>query len=283
MTIRECLLEGKTLLSASGIETPSLDSNLLLARVLGTGKAELIIRGNETIAEEARSAFLTLIRRRGAGEPAAYILGRKEFWGLDFIVTPDVLVPRPDTETLVETALLKAGDAPGLRLLDLCTGSGALAVSLKHERPGWEIWASDISAKALDIAKANAEKILGSPEAVRFVSSDLFDAFDCSLRFSMIVTNPPYVKQGEIETLAPELRMEPSIALDGGEDGLRLIRRLIPQAVRRLSRGGRLLIEADPRQMEAIAVILKENEFLTPETHRDLAGRERVISARMRE
>jgi release factor glutamine methyltransferase len=293
MTIRETLLEGKALLSSGGIENPSLDAGLLLADVLRTGRAELITRGNETIAETQRSAFLEAVRRRRAGEPAAYILGRREFWGLDFIVTADVLVPRPDTETLVETALRKAGQesSGNRRLLDLCTGSGAVAIALKHELPGWEVWASDISQKALNIARINAEKILGSAGAIRFVHSDLFDAFDafnasdasgCSLRFSLIVTNPPYVKRGEIETLAPEVRMEPRIALDGGEDGLELIRRIVPQAARRLSKGGSLLMEAGSGQMEAIAMILKENEFPKVELYKDLAGRERVISASFR-
>jgi release factor glutamine methyltransferase len=287
MTIRETLAEGKALLVSGGVENPSLDAGLLLAWVLRTCKAGLLIRGNEPIAGEERDAFLELIRRRGAGECTAYILGRREFWGLDFIVTPDVLVPRPDTETLVETALRKAGEegSGNRRLLDLCTGSGAVAIALKHELPGWEVWASDLSPKALDIAKANAEKILDSSETIRFVHSDLFNAFnapgvpDCSLRFSLIVTNPPYLKRGEIETLAPEVRMEPRIALDGGEDGLELIRRIIPQAARRLSKGGSLLMEADPGQMGAIAVILKENGFLKVELYQDLAGRERVISA----
>jgi release factor glutamine methyltransferase len=285
MTIRETLLEGKALLSSSRIESASLDAALLLAGVLRTGREGLIIRGNETIAGEDRDSFLKAVRRRMAGEPAAYILGRKEFWGLDFIVTPDVLVPRPDTETLVEAALLKAGQesSGNRRLLDLCTGSGAVAVALKHELPGWEIRASDISSKALDIARANAEKILGSPDAVRFVNSDLFGAFDRRLRFSLIVTNPPYVRRGEIDTLAPEVRREPRLALDGGEDGLDLIRRIIPQAAWRLVQGGSLLIEAASGQMEAIAVILQENGFLNPETHKDLAGRERVISASARE
>jgi release factor glutamine methyltransferase len=157
-----------------------------------------------------------------------------------------------------------------------------VAVALKHELPGGEIWASDISAKALSIARANAERILGSPEAVRFIRSDLFGAFGGSPEasgFSLIVTNPPYVKRGEIAALAPEVRREPRIALDGGEDGLELIRRIIPQAARRLLKGGGLLIEADPGQMEAIAGILMENGFHNPERYRDLAGRERVIGA----
>jgi release factor glutamine methyltransferase len=193
------------------------------------------------------------------------------------MVSPDVLVPRPDTETLVEAALRKAGQggSGNRRLLDLCTGSGAAAVALKHELPGWEVWASDISPKALDIARANAEKILGSPGAIRFVHSDLFNTFDASdafgpsLRFSLIVTNPPYLKRDEIETLAPEVRMEPRIALDGGEDGLELIRRIVPQAARRLSRGGSLLMEADPGQMGAITVILQEHRFINVELYKD--------------
>jgi release factor glutamine methyltransferase len=295
MTIRETLVEGKTLLASGGIENPSLDAGLLLAEVLRTGRAGLLIRGNETIAGEDSAAFLKLIRRRRAGECTAYILGHREFWGLDFTVTPDVLVPRPDTETLVEAALRKAGQegSGNRRRLDLCTGSGAVAIALKHELPGWEVWASDISPKALDVAKINAKKILGSPRAIRFVHSDLFstfdtfDASDSSLRFSLIVTNPPYVKRGEIETLAPEVRMEPRIALDGGEDGLELIRRIVPQAARRLSKGGSLLMEAGTGQMRAIAVILKEqlkeqpkeHRFINVELYKDLAGRERVISA----
>jgi release factor glutamine methyltransferase len=288
MTIRGALLEGKILLESSHIETPSLDAALLLAEVLRTDRAGLIIKGPEIITEAERSAFLSLIRRRRAGECTAYILGRREFWGFDFTVTPDVLVPRPDTETLVEAALHKAGkkSSGNPRLLDLCTGSGILAVALKHELPGWEIWASDISAKALDIAKANAERILGSPKAICFIHSDLFDAFDCSLEapgFSLIVTNPPYVKRREIETLAPEVRMEPRIALDGGEDGLELIRRIIPQAAYHLSKGGNFLMEADSGQMKAITAILKENEFLNIEVYKDLAGRKRVISASFRE
>jgi release factor glutamine methyltransferase len=281
MTIRETLREGKVLLSSARIESAALDAALLLADILRTDKAGLIIRGNETIAEDARSAFLNVIRRRMAGEPVAYILGRKEFRGLDFIVSPDVLVPRPDTETLVEAALLKAREKSfrHRRLLDLCTGSGAVAVALKHELPDWEIWASDISSKALNIARANAKKILGSPGAVHFVHSDLFDAFDCGLRFSLIVTNPPYVQHREIGALPPEVRIEPRIALDGGEDGLDLIRRIIPQLPYWLSGGGSILIEAAPGQMEAVAMILREHEFLNPELHKDLAGRERVVSA----
>jgi release factor glutamine methyltransferase len=290
MTIRETLLEGKALLSSGGVETPSLDAGLLLAGVLRTDKTGLLVRGNEPITGEDRAAFLEKIRRRLAGECTAYILGRREFWGLDFTVTADVLVPRPDTETLVETALRKAGQesSGNRRLLDLCTGSGVVAIALKHELPGWEVWATDISSKALDIAQINAEKILFSPRAIRFALSDLFETFDAfdatgvsgaSLRFSLIVTNPPYVKRGEIETLAPEVRMEPRIALDGGEDGLELIRRIVPQAARRLSKGGSLLMEADPGQMGAIAAILQENGFINIELYKDLAGRERVISA----
>jgi release factor glutamine methyltransferase len=282
MTIRETLQEGSARLAAAGVETPALDSSLLLAEVLHTGRAALIINGGETLSEKERREFLVLIRRRIDGECAAYILGRKEFRGLEFTVNPGVLVPRPDTEILVEAALeqmIKEGGPR--RVLDLCTGSGAVAIALKHEKPDWEVWASDISAKALDVAKANAKNLLGSPTAIHFLQADLLDPTPPSSLlpplFSLIVSNPPYVASAEIETLAPEVRMEPRIALDGGADGLDLIRRIIPQAKRRLAEKGTLLIEADPRQMKAIALILKENDFRNLELYKDLAGRERVI------
>jgi release factor glutamine methyltransferase len=285
MTIRETLTEGSARLAQAGIETPALDSSLLLAEALHTDREGLVIKGTEALGEKERGQFLKFLQRRLAGECVAYILGRKEFRGLEFTVTPDVLVPRPDTETLVEAALSRTGSQSpaGTRVLDLCTGSGAIAIALKHERPDWEIWASDISGKALDLAKANAEKLLGASSSVRFLRGDLFNALaEAPVRvplFSLIVTNPPYVASAEIETLAREVRLEPRIALDGGGDGLDLIRRIIPQAKKGLSKGGTLLIEADPRQMKAIAVILNENDFRNLELYKDLSGRERVIGA----
>jgi release factor glutamine methyltransferase len=301
-TIREALREGTARLKKAAIDTPLLDASLLLAKALGIDRARLILVDRDTLPEEAGRRFEGFLERRLEGECAAYILGHKEFWGLDFLVNPAVLVPRPDTETLVEAALetirrLSGGTAAGtpagtLRLLELCTGSGAIAVALKHEVPGLEVWASDISGEALETAKTNAARLLpdpavrgsgeaetGAPEhgGIRFVESDLFARIPG--RFHLIVSNPPYVPSGELESLAREVRQEPPLALDGGRDGLGLIRPLIGAAPKHLHPGGALFIEADPRQMTAIAAILEKRGFKGIQTYRDLSGKDRIIGA----
>jgi release factor glutamine methyltransferase len=294
MTVRDVLNEGRALLSSHHIDTPALDAGLLLAEILHTDRAGLIIKGNDAAAGDDVAAYRRLLERRLSGECAAYILGRKEFRGLEFTVTPDVLVPRPDTETLVEAALEVLG-VPGpagvpsaadkSRVLDLCTGSGAVAVSLKNERPDLELWASDISKKALALARTNGEKLLGfsktgSAGTIHFVESDLFEKFETGAIFNLIVSNPPYVPSAEIEKLAPEVRREPKLALDGGEDGLGLIRRIIAEAGAFLAPGGFLLMEADPRQMTAIRALLNGAGWTDIKTWRDLSGRERVTGGR---
>jgi release factor glutamine methyltransferase len=214
-----------------------------------------------------------------AGECTAYILGRKEVRGLDFTVTPDVLVPRPDTETLVEAALA-IGKGQYLAVLDLCTGSGAVAIALKHESPSMEVYASDISPKALTIARENARRILGTGEIIHFLEADLFTPLSLSRfprPFSLITANPPYIASGEIAGLAREVRGEPLLALDGGEDGLGLIRRIITEAPAFLLPGGSLLMEADPRQMALITLILKKKGYRDIRTYQDLSGQDRVI------
>jgi release factor glutamine methyltransferase len=215
-----------------------------------------------------------------AGECTAYILGRKEFRCLDFTVTPDVLVPRPETETLVEAALA-LGNGQNLTVLDLCTGSGAVAIALKYESPSIELYASDISPKALTIARENARRILGTRGIIHFLEADLFTPLTLSRfpgSFSLITVNPPYIASGEIATLAREVRGEPLLALDGGEDGLSLIRRIITEAPAFLLPGGSLLMEADPRQMALITLILKEKGYRDIRTYQDLSGQDRVIT-----
>lgn len=298
MTVGEAAIRGAALLRDAGLATPALDASLLLADILNTDKTGLIRAGLEPLADDVYRRFEQALERRRAGECVAYILGRKEFRGLDFAVTADVLVPRPDTETLVEAALsliderTRAASPPPAALLDLCTGSGALAVTLKHERPALRVCASDISGKALVVARKNALKILqpmeGGELPILFIESDLFDRigkaavpdFPGPVRFDFIISNPPYVPTAVLAALAPEVRREPPLALNGGEDGLDLIRRIIAEAPPFLCPGGTLLMEADPDQIKTIARILESRGYSDIQIYRDLAGQMRVIGGR---
>jgi release factor glutamine methyltransferase len=284
MTIREALAEGTASLAAAGIETPGLDASLLLAKVLNTSRSFLISAGQDDISESSVTAFRQLIKRRQSGECTAYILGKKEFYGLEFLVNPSVLVPRPDTETLVEIIEeILTKNTKALRVLDLCTGCGAIAIALKHTMPELEVWATDISAEALETAKTNAARLL-PPDSIHFHHGDLFDALLTppflipNSSFLIITSNPPYIPSAEISSLSPEVRMEPRLALDGGDDGLNVIRKIISRAPEFLCPGGALLLEADPRQMKEIACLYKEAGLHDIQTHKDLSGKERVIS-----
>jgi len=281
-TIRETLADGRARLAAAGIENPALDASLLLGEILGMNRSALLVADGDPLGESSIAAFDGLVGRRVGGECVAYILGRKEFHGLEFLVDRRVLVPRPDTETLVEAALacLSAAGRP-LRMLDLCTGSGAVAIAVKHRMPCLEVWATDLSPQALEVAEANAGRLLPQGH-VNFRRGDLFQALRELERptFDLITGNPPYVPAGEIPGLSPEVRAEPLLALDGGDDGLDLIRNIVPQAPGFLFPGGTLMLEADPRQMGEIASLLREAGFTDLQTHPDLSGGERVIQAR---
>jgi release factor glutamine methyltransferase len=285
MTIHEALAEGGGVLAAAGVETPGLDAGLLLAAILNTSRSSLIAAGPQPLTEESFAAFNDMVKRRLAGECIAYIVGKKEFYGLEFEVNPSVLVPRPDTELLVETALhIAAADNGLFRVLDMCTGSGAVAIALKHEMPEWEVYATDISADALAVAAANAARLL-PPDSITFYHGDLYDALHTSLftfhsSFPLIVSNAPYIPSAEVAGLSPEVRGEPIIALNGGGDGLDLIRRIISGAPPYLGSGGILLLEADPRQMQSISALLAQAGFVDIQIHKDLSGKERVIGGR---
>jgi release factor glutamine methyltransferase len=259
-----------------------LDATLLLASVLKTTREKLILRDADSLDHDAVAEFGRLLDRRCEGECVAYILGFKEFRGLDFMVSPDVLVPRPDTETLVEAALaalpLAEETVRPPALLDLCTGSGAVAIALKHERPFLDVYATDISSKALGVARKNAARLLPRPDAgaLRFLEGDLFEPVP-PVRFDLITANPPYVPSSEIPNLPREVRFEPLMALDGGEDGLDLARRIVEDAPAFLKAGGRLLMEADSGQMPLLALILEEKGYRDVRIHQDLSGLARVI------
>ena len=306
MLVKEALAEGRARLART--ENPALDAGLLLSLVLGVGREKLYLDFAE-VSPEDLSRFREYLERRLSGECTAYITGRKEFYGLDFRVTQAVLVPRPDTETLVEAALeeLSAFPSHRLSLLDLCTGSGAVAVALKHEKPELDVWASDISGEALEIARFNAEKLLAGREnaGIRFLHGDLYDPLTerpampdgplpggpVTPKFTVITANAPYVPSAGIAGLAREVQNEPRIALDGGEDGLDLIRRIIAGAPRYLVRGtagrpgygGVLLLEADPSQTQKIAAVMERHGFGEIYTRKDLSGGDRVIAGRLTE
>lgn len=282
MTVRQAVVNGSAQLKAAGIETSNLDASLLLAYILGTTRARVSASGPEPLSENSLCAFLALIERRINGECAAYITGKKEFMGLDFSVNPSVLVPRPDTETLVEAAIeliekefhAERGRAEKINILDLCTGSGAVAIALKNEMPELEIYAADISCEALETAKTNAAALLPN-SSIHFLHSDLYDAIHAP--FSLIISNPPYIPTAEINSLSAEVQNEPRLALDGGETGLEIIERIIRGAPSHLCPGGALLLEADPRQMNTISFLLEKEGFKEIKTYKDLSHSERVI------
>jgi release factor glutamine methyltransferase len=278
-TVKDLLANGTDSLRKSGIDTPQLDARLLLENTLGLDHAHLLLAENTAVPADAQTAYDESLRRRLSGECVAYIVGSKEFWGIRLTVTPAVLVPRPDTETLVEALLQEIKpSSPSLIpcCLDLCTGSGAVAIALKHELPAIFVTASDISKAALDVARANASRLQAD---ISFIQSNLFDNFPVSARFDIIAGNPPYVPTPQIDTLSPEVKQEPRLALDGGSDGLSLIRKIITDAKPRLNTPSILLMEAGPAQMPAIADYLRANGYHDIKTYRDLAGNERVIRA----
>jgi len=296
MFIREAVAQGNADLKFAGVKSPGLDSSLLLAHVLNANRTSLIAMPDKKLTEKQCAAFCGLIERRASGECVAYITGKKEFRGLEFFVNKSVLVPRPDTETLVEAALetvkeeflpRKGADRRELniKVLDLCTGCGAVAIALKNEMPELEVHASDISAEALDVANKNAEKLLGEKKII-FYHGDLFDALSTThspfpIPYSLITANPPYIQSCEIQTLQPEVRNEPSLALDGGKSGLEIITRIIMNAPKFLEKGGRLLLEADPRQTDSITNLLDKNGFNSLKLYKDLSGSNRVIGGQL--
>lgn len=268
-----------------GIDTARLDAELLLADVLGCDRLRLYVDHDKPVGEGERARFRELVRAR-AGErvPVSILLGRREFWSLPLAVTRDVLTPRPETETLVAAALDALPDREAeWRVLDVGTGSGAIALAIAHERPKARVTATDVSPAALAVARGNAEA-LGLGLRVRFLEGALFAPVAAELaagaRFDAVVSNPPYVARRDAESLPPELRHEPALALFGGEDGSELLRALAAEVAGALAPGGFAAFELDPRQAEAMAAWLAAGGLAGATVHRDAAGRPRVVSAR---
>lgn len=260
-----------------GFESARLEAELLLSHSLKCDRIRLVIDASRPLSPEELADVRLLIQRRRRHEPIAYILGAREFWGRKFVVSPAVLIPRPDTEVLVETALsLTEPQHLYGKALDLCTGSGCVAVSFALERPTWQTWASDISSEALEVARNNAAR-LGASEVV-FRHGDLFTAVDKGQRFSLITANPPYIAKGELAGLQPDIRdFEPEVALTSGTDGLDLVRRLIPEARGYLEPGGALAMEIGAGQSDTVKALLSQHGFVDVRSKRDLGKHERVV------
>lgn len=258
-----------------GVPKPRLEAEVLLAHVLGCRRLDLYTDHERPLDPRELEAYREAISRRRRGEPAAYLTGVKEFWSLTIEVSEDVLVPRPESEILVEACLDRVG---GGTVLDLGTGSGCLAVALASEREEIEVHAVDLSPDACEVARRNVERH-GLEERVGVFTGDLYDPLPEDRRYAAIVTNPPYVVDEEIETLSAEVRREPRLALAGGPDGLDVIRRILEGAPQHLQPGGWLLTELDPRQAATVARELGPTALgVDGEIIQDLSGRDRVVA-----
>lgn len=256
-------------------DNPPLEAQLLLAHVLEGSRGELLARTQEPLAPEARARFEQFVERRAAGEPLAYVTGRREFWSMALAVTSAVLVPRPETELVVERALALLGRAPA-RVADLGTGSGAIALALARERPHWQITATDRSAAALAVARDNARALaIGN---LRFLEGSWYGPLG-EQRFDLIASNPPYVAEADPVLQGDGLRHEPLLALASGRTGLEDLITVIGGAPRHLSAHGWLVLEHAPDQAVAVAELLVARGFRHVRCHADLAGLARVTEA----
>lgn len=279
LTIKAALQRAREQLKEQGIDSPALDAEVLLSQVIGLDRAGLYREWERPLSEEEESGFFALTGRRLSGEPVAYLTGRKEFMGLDFMVNPSVLIPRPETELLVENAQRLLPPSP--TIIDIGTGSGAIAVSLAFLLPGAVVHATDLSPEALEVAHFNAAR-QGVGERVFFYEGSLLEPLiGCvpAARVDLIAANLPYINKDDLPGLPREVRLfEPALALDGGEDGLDLIRRLIPAAAGFLKPGGYLLLEIGCQQGPAVAALLNSSVWET-EILNDLAGLDRLVVA----
>jgi release factor glutamine methyltransferase len=274
-TIDAALAAAAAALRAAGVDAPRRDTRLLLARVVGDAEATPFAGGDRVLDRRQAAAFAALVRRRGAREPLSHVLGRREFWSLDFSVGPAALDPRPDSECLVETALALMPDRDAaLRVLDLGSGSGCLLLAVLSERPRARGVGVDAAPAALALARRNA-RALGLSSRARFVRGD----WGRRLRapFDLVLCNPPYVRTGDIAALEPEVaRYEPRQALDGGPDGLDAYRRMLPDLAR-LARDGAGVVEIGEGQADAVSAIAAEAGLATVARRHDLAGRVRCL------
>lgn len=261
-------------LAAARRRIDALDARVLLAHALQRDAAFLIAHADDALDPERERAFQSLVARRGAGEPVAYLTGRREFYGLDFRVTPAVLIPRPESELLVELALERMPPEEPCRALDLGTGSGCVAIAIAHHRSRSRVTATDSSPEALTLARENA-RALGVSN-VTFAQGEWFRALSPDARFDLIVSNPPYVAEADPHLMQGDLRFEPRAALVGGRDGLDAIRAIVASAREHLVSGSWLLFEHGHDQAATCVALLRAAHFRSTQSWTDVAGIERV-------
>ncbi|MCI8272583.1 MAG: peptide chain release factor N(5)-glutamine methyltransferase [Clostridia bacterium] len=280
MTIKEALSKGMIMLKGNKIESPKQKARLLLQYILKKPRQYLIVYDKEEISPKEQWEYFINIDKLIQGVPLQHITHIQEFMKMDFFVNEDVLIPRADTEILVEEVIKLANKIQNPKILDLCTGSGAIGISIAKNLKDAEIYATDISEKALEVAKRNA-KNLKVEEKVNFIKSDLFKNIK-KTKFDIVVSNPPYIKKDDILYLSEEVKKEPEIALSGGEDGLDFYKKIVKEVIDYLKLGSYLCLEIGYNQKkEVIEIIEKENRFVETYSKRDLYGNDRIVITRV--
>ena len=281
MKIKELIIRATEELKNNNVEDANLKARILLSYILKKDKEYLIINQDEFVKRESINEYMNKLEEIEEGMPLQYITKSQEFMKLNFYVDENVLIPRPDTEILVEEVIDILNDNESLNILDMCTGSGAIAISIAKYTNNASIYASDISKKALEIAKKNARKNKVE-DKIKFIESNLFENID-EIKFDIIISNPPYIKTNIIHTLSKEVKREPMIALDGGKDGLNFYRKIINEASTFLKNKGYLCLEIGFDQKEAVIDLIdKTNEYDKIYSKKDLAGNDRIVIAKRR-
>jgi len=276
MNIQQALEQADQDLSAAS-PSATLDAQVLLAHILHCNTAHLLAWPEKELDEEQTSNFLALVKQRQSGKPVAHLTGTREFWSLDFFVDDSTLIPRPETETLVEFVLDKFTDNRSLKLIDMGTGTGAIAISIAKERPDWIITASDISKDALDLAIKNSRH--HHTDNITFIQSDWFENIDTT-DFDIIISNPPYIAENDPHLKQGDVRFEPQSALTSGKAGMDDIEKLCQHAINYLTSGGWLIVEHGYDQNQLVFDCFSENGFTQIEQSQDLSGHTRMTAGK---
>ena len=280
MTIKQALTKGMIMLKSNNIESPKLKSRLLLQYILKQPRQYIIVYDNNEITEKEKFEYFVNIEKLTKGIPLQHITHTQEFMKMDFFVDENVLIPRPDTEILVEEVIKIAKKIETPKILDLCTGSGVIGISIAKNVPDSQIYAIDISEKALDVAKINTKRMKDERQ-IKLIKSDIFEKLKKE-KYDIIVSNPPYIKKDDITYLSEEVKNEPKMALDGGVDGLDFYRKITKQGIEYLKLGSYLCFEIGYDQKEEVTDIIKnEGRYIDTYSKKDLYGNDRIIITRV--